>query len=169
MTTQLRCEHDLRCHRDAFWAGFLDDALNQRLFCGALEFPAYAIVERSEEGQTLRRRIAITPKLELPPSIAKLIGEHFRYEEVGELDRAIGLYSFRLQAPHGMGNDKASIAGTLRAEPLPNGETRRVVDMMIDVRMFGLGSMLERFAAQAIQDRYAAHARAWNAVLARTV
>jgi hypothetical protein len=43
-----------------------------------------------------------------------------------------------------------------------DGTTDRIIDMTFDVRIFGIGGMLESAAERAAQDVYGAHARAAN-------
>jgi hypothetical protein len=57
----------------------------------------------------------------------------------------------------------------MRAEATPEGWTQRIIELTIDVRVLGLGSMLENFASKAAQESYEAHAREVNQALASGV
>ena len=164
MAARIEMAHLIRCDVDAFWANFLDAEAHHRIFTFELGYPSYRITDSTEQGGAVRRRVEITPKLNMPHAIQKVIGERFSYVELGELDR--GVYHFKLLPPSGFRGDRATAEGSMRAEATPEGFTHRIVELNIEVRMLGLGGMLESFASKAAQDAYAAHASAVNALLA---
>jgi hypothetical protein len=161
MATRLRMTHLIHCDVANFWSSFRDDALNCRLFTSDLGYPAYRVSERTEQDGRLRRRIEITPKVSMPTPVKNILGDMFSYVEVGELQAAE--YRFKLLPPAEFKSDRASSEGCMRAETTPEGWTQRSIELSIEVRMLGLGHMLESFALKAAEDLYAAHAKALNA------
>ena len=164
MAARIEMEHLIRCDVDAFWTNFLDSEAHRTIFTFELGYPSYRVTDSTDQGGAVHRRVEITPKLNMPHAVQKIIGERFSYVELGELDR--GVYRFKLLPPPAFRADRATAEGSMRAEATREGFTRRVVELNIDIRMLGLGSMLESFASKAAQDAYAAHASAVNALLA---
>ena len=161
MATTLRLDHVIRCPLERFWEGVLDEELARELFTVDLGFPVYRLLERTVEAGTVRRRIEIRPKVDLPAAIEAVLGALFTYIEAGSFDGSV--YRFDLVPPEGIPADRASVSGVIRAEPTPEGFTRRLIDPTCEVRMFAVGGMLERFAISTAEPSYAAHAEAWNA------
>lgn len=162
MTTRLKMTHRLECDLDTFWTRFLDEQFNHAIFVTDLQFPRYRLLARSDEGSLVRQRIEVTPKANMPPAIAKVLGDRFTYIEAGEFDKEAQLYRFELLPPAGILGTQATSKGTARAEATSDGQTLRVVEISFDVRVFGLGKMLERFAASSAEHGYAAHAEMAN-------
>ena len=165
MAAQLRIVHVIECEVDAFWRNFLDDDFHRNLFVNQLYYPVYRLLERTEQADIVRRRIEIMPKVDMPAAVAKVLGDKFSYCEAGEFDRAAGVYRFSLVPPAGTPAGMATCGGVMRAEPAPNGKTTRIIDIDVEVHMFGLGGMLERFALKAAQNIFDQQAPLLNRAL----
>jgi hypothetical protein len=157
-------EHAIHCGIEAFWRNFLDDAFQRSIFRSELGFSEYRVSERSDQEDCVRRRVEITPKLNMPGAVEAVLGAVFSFSEEGELRD--GVYRFKMMPGHGFRADSASCEGSMRAVATPEGWTNRILDVSIEVRIFGVGGMLESFASKAAQQTYEAHANALNAALA---
>lgn len=164
MVTRIRMEHAIHCGIEAFWRNFLDDAFQRGIFRSELGFSEYHVSKRSDQDGCVRRRVEITPKLNMPGSVKAVLGAVFSFIEDGELRD--GVYRFEMTPGHGFRADSASCEGSMRAVATPDGWTNRIVEVSIAVRIFGVGGMLESFASKAAQETYGAHANALNAALA---
>ena len=164
MATTVRLEQVIRCPVETFWRDVFDDRLSAELFTKQLGFPVYRVLERSDEAGAIRRRVEIQPKLDAPGAVKAVLGHLFTYVEAGVFDGNV--YRFELVPPEGIPADRATVRGVMRADPTPDGHTRRVIELRCEVRMFGVGGMLERFAIATAEQSYAAHAEALNAWLA---
>lgn len=152
MASQVRIIHAIECDVAAFWSNFLDDDFHHNLFVRQLDYSVYRLLERTDQGNIVRRRIEIMLKVDMPAAVAKVLGDKFSYCEAGEFDRATGIYHFSLVPPAGTPAGMANCGGVMRAEPAANGKTTRIIEISVEVHMFGLGGMLEPFALKAAQN-----------------
>lgn len=163
MATTVELVHEIRCSPERYWQCFLDDALGAELFTRDLGFPIYRVLERIERPDGLERRVEIAPRLSMPGKVRAVLGDRFRYIEHGVFDGSS--YRFELLPPAGIPSGRASASGVMRAAPTAAGWTWRTLELRCEVRMLGVGGMLERFAVQAATQTYTAHATALSARL----
>lgn len=130
--------HEISADPARFWELFFDDAYNEALYTQGLGFPRYELLSIDRGEKAITRSVRVTPKLDLPGPIAKVLGGGFAYVEDGTFDRASQTYRW-----HNVPADKLSSEGTIRAEPAGPGRIRRVTDFRIEGKMFGLGGLLE--------------------------
>jgi hypothetical protein len=146
--------HDFNCDPDTFWTKiFFDPEYNRALYKDALQFPEYTVLEERDAGGEVVRRVRVTPKQEAPAAVQKLVGGAFSYVEEGRFDKAGKRYRFRV-VPSTLG-DKIKSEGELRAEPAGPGKMRRIVEMTIEVKIFGVGGIVEGFVSKSMQESYA--------------
>jgi hypothetical protein len=151
---KITISHDFHTDPETFWSKlFLDPEYNRALYKEGLQFPDYEVLEERDTGTEVVRRVRVTPKQEAPAAVQKLVGGRFSYVEEGRYDKASQRYRFRV-VPATMA-DKIKAEGELRAEPAGAGRMRRVVDMTIEVKVFGIGGIVESFVAKSMQDSYA--------------
>ena len=142
--------HIYSCDVDKFWSVFLDDAYQKGLYLEQLRFPAFAILEKTDTV----RRMKITPKMNLPGPVEKLLGDSFAYEEHGTLDRAKNEFRWRM-VPSTM-KDKLFTQGTVRIESAGEGKVRRTDDVSIEAKIFGVGGLIEQSAEKEIRAGWTA-------------
>jgi len=146
--------HEFACDPQTFWDKlFFNAEYNQALYKTELQFPQYEVLEEKDEGSSIVRRVRVTPKQEAPAAIQKLVGGAFSYVEEGRFDKAAKRYTFKVVP--GTLAEKIRSEGELRAEPVGPKRMRRVVDMTIEVKIFGVGGMVEGFVSKSTQDVYA--------------
>jgi Protein of unknown function (DUF2505) len=165
MATRFRMTHRMECDVDTFWTTFFDQTFNARVFSD-MGFPSFRVAAQTHEGDAIRQRLEITPQVRLPNAVKKVLGDRFSYVEEGVFDKSAKVYRFTFLPPPGMRGDRATGGGIMTAEHGPDGTTDRIIEMNFDVRIFGIGGMLEGAAERAAQDVYGAHARASNAYFA---
>jgi hypothetical protein len=153
--------HEIATDVEGFWKVFFDKDYMVALYTRGLAFPAYELLKLEESDKAIVRAIKVTPKLDLPGPIAKLLGSGFAYTEEGTFDRAAKVWKWR-----NVPADKVKSEGTLRVEPAGDGRVRRVGSFDIEGKMFGLGGVLESTLEKNLRtgwDKSAAFMNEWLA------
>lgn len=157
--------HEFAVDAETFWERcFLDEAFNRALYVDYLKFPAYELIESKDEGGKQRRRVRVMPRQEAPAPVLKALGGAFSYIEDGLLDRANNVYRFKVVP--GTLAEKIRAEGEFRLEKTGPKSIRRVVDMTIEVKIFGIGGIAEGFVSKSMQDTYAKAAEFTNKYIA---
>ena len=142
--------HELNCDTDTFWKIFFDKAFNETLFRKKLGFPRFDIVEQREDDREIFRKVSGQPKMDLPGPVAKLVGSSFTYVEEGRFDRASKTWKWKM-TPSTLA-DKMRTEGTVRAEASGTGKCKRIANMLIEAKMFGIGGLMESSAEKNMRD-----------------
>jgi hypothetical protein len=153
--------HEIHCTPERFWEVFFDKDFNRSLYLEGLHFNDFVILEQTEQ-PNLRRRVKGAPKVELPGAIAKLIGDRFGYEEEGAFDSAAQKWRWKMR-PSAMA-DKMRMEGVVRVEPAGEGKCRRIADIELEAKVFGLGGMIEGTSEKEMRsgwDGSAAYMNRW--------
>ena len=132
--------HDLDCDCDTFWKLFWELDFNEQLF-KALEYPAWKLVDTKETDKEIIRTVKATPKMEAPGPVAKLLGSSFGYDEEGRFDKATKTHKFII-TPNVLAG-KLRNEGTVKCEPRGEGKSTRIVEIIAEAKVFGLGGMIE--------------------------
>jgi len=133
-------KHDLDCTPERFWQLVFDKEFSEQLF-KALEFPEWKLLEQREDDKEIFRLVKATPKMDAPGPVAKVLGSSFGYTEETRFDKATKTQRFVIK-PSTLA-DKMRNEGTVRCEPVGEGKCRRVVDIIAEAKMFGVGGMIE--------------------------
>ncbi|NVB39709.1 DUF2505 domain-containing protein [Pseudenhygromyxa sp. WMMC2535] len=162
---EYRLENVIDCPIERKWALFFDDAFNVEMYEQGLGFPKCEIAERRDDGEVLHRRMICVPKLEVPKALAKIVGDRTGYEEIGDWVRSAGEWRWRLVLS--AFGDKVAINGTMRLEPLGEGKCKRVTVFTVAAKVFGIGKIVEKTAADNVISGWSDSARWINGWLAR--
>jgi hypothetical protein len=135
----------LDCDPETFWKVFFDDEYIRRMHLDGLGFREIEILEKTDT----RRRLRAVPALDIPETVAKLLGDRFGYEERGTVDREKGEWRWSM-APNALG-DKLRTEGTVTIESAPGGKTRRHDNVVIEAKLFGVGSLIEGTAEKQLR------------------
>ncbi len=142
--------HEIHCTPETFWTVFLDKEFNERLYKEGLEFPSFEILEQRETDKEVFRRAAGKPKMNMPGPVMKLLGDGFRYTEDATLDKATKTWRWKM-TPSTLA-DKVRQEGTLRVEPVGDKRCRRVVEIVMEAKIFGLGGLMESSAEKSLRE-----------------
>jgi hypothetical protein len=143
--------HTIDCDEATFWKWFLDREFNEKLYRGALGFPEWNIVEQTETDTEIRRKTSGKPRLkDVPGPVAKLMGDSFGYTEVGSMDKTAKIWKWKL-TPSTLA-DKVRQEGSLRIESAGEGKVKRIVELFIEAKVFGIGGMLESTTEKQLRD-----------------
>jgi len=163
--TSTRIAHDFDCSEATlFDICFFDEKFDRRLYLETLRFPVWRILENRVTDDKVERVIEVQPLVEnVPSALAKLLGDRFGYREEGTLDRRNLRYRFKV-VPAAMA-DKTTITGEMYAEKLGDDRVRRIIEFSIDVKIFGLGRMIEQKTISDTRESYDKMAVALRAYL----
>ena len=151
--------HELDIDVDGFWKLFFDEEYNRALYLKGLGFPKFEILKFEEDDKKIARTVRVTPKLDVPGPIAKIIGDGFSYVEGGTFDRSTKIWTWENAQ-----KDKLASQGTVRAEANGEGKCKRVGDFKVEGKVFGLGGMLESTLEKNLRsgwDKSAAFLNRW--------
>ena len=151
--------HEIDCGVDRFWELFWDREFSKAMFV-SLGFPKWEIVDQKETDQEIVRIIEAVPKLDMPAAVAKVLGPGFGYREEGRLDKSTKRFRFVITPSTLQG--KLKNEGTMRVEPHGDGKCRRIVVIVAEAKVFGIGGMLESMTEKNLREGWAAGARFTN-------
>jgi hypothetical protein len=164
---ELSCRHVLDCDEETYWTQCVfDPDYNRTLYAEALKFPGYEILELSETADARIKRARIFPPVVgLAAPLKRLVGDKLAYVEEGRLDKKTRRLSLRI-TPSILA-DKTKTSGEVWCEPAEDGKIWRVAQIRVDVRVFGLGGMVEDKLLSDLRRSYDVAAEFTNAWLAR--
>lgn len=164
---ELTCRHVLDCDESTYWDECIFDAdYNRTLYAEALRFPGYEILELSETPEARIKRARILPPIVgLSAPLKKLVGDKLAYVEDGRFDKRTRRYTSRI-TPSVLA-DKTKTSGEVWCEPADGGKITRVARIRVDVRVFGLGGMVEDKLLSDLRRSYDVAAEFTNAWLKR--
>jgi hypothetical protein len=152
--------HELDCDVDRFWKVFFDQDVTARLYREELEFPSWAIVEEKETDREIIRTVKATPKSDMPAAVVKLVGSGFFYVEDGRFDKASKTFRWTIK-PSAL-ESKLRQEGNVRAEAAGPNKTRRIVEIVVEAKVFGIGGMIESSVEKGLRGGWNKSARFIN-------
>lgn len=153
MTERVRIEHTFDCSEKAFWETFQDQEYNRQMFQERMKFPRWEVTSLKKEGAIVSRVVEVEPYVtEMPGPIKKVIGDSVRYREEGRLDLEKKCYE--LKVIPGKLADKLLIGGKQFTEALGESRCRRIFEATVEVKIFGLGSVIERQIVSDLKKSY---------------
>lgn len=153
MSTSISIRHVLPVDEDTYWSKMFNDAdYNRRLYLEGLGFVRYEPVSSTTEADgTVVRKLSMEPKNDAPAVVQKIAGS-LAYEENGRYSPSERVYRFDI-TPARLA-DKVKVRGSIRVEKRGDREIQRIVDVEFDVKMFGVGSVLEGFIEKTNRDNW---------------
>lgn len=126
-----------------------DPAFMKRMNIEAMKVQNYESLSRSVDGPTWTMKNRITPQDNMPGFIQKLVGGGFHYEE--SVTHQKGADSITAVMVPSVMRDKLKMAYTMRVVPVGDKACRRIMDWEVEVKVFGIGGQIEKFAAGEIE------------------
>jgi len=133
----------LPCSADTFWKTFLDERYTRTLFLDELRYKSVDFLELTDSARKLR----VSPNINPPGVVQKLVGDTFSYEEHGTLDRARNEWSWRMIPK----KELVATHDKVRIEPMDDGQCRRHDEVIVEGKIFGLGGVIESTAEKEIR------------------
>lgn len=163
--TRFVARHLIHCDEATFWRLFFSREVNARMYAEVLKFPAFSIVEESEDELSLRRKAVGRPRVHaLPEAVQAMLGSSFQYVEDSVFEKASRNWRWTMTPSHMP--DRLRNEGVLWIEPAGEGRITRVADGRIEAKIFGIGKLLEGMVEKEIRagwDESAAFLNAWLA------
>lgn len=156
--------HEINCNEETFWKTFFDKDFNEKLYKEALGFPSYKTLEQNETDKQITRKVSGQPKMDVPGPVAKLIGSGFSYVEDGSFDKGSKVWRWKM-IPSTLA-DKMRTEGTVRVEPVGSDKVRRISEITIEAKIFGVGGLMESTAEKQMRQGWDASAVFMNKYLA---
>lgn len=150
---QYRISHQLNTDVETFWRMFFEDAFNEALYRDHLKFSVFRVLssETAADG-TVRRRVESAPPVELPAAAKKVLGDATSYVEEGTFDPQRKRYT--VDVIPAAAADKIKTRAELWVEARGDKRCERVVEVSNEVKIFGIGKMLEKFIEQQTRKTY---------------
>jgi len=156
--------HEINCNAETFWKLFFDKSFNETMYRNELGFPRFDILDQQETDAKLTRKVAGQPKMDVPAPVAKLLGSNFAYVEEGTLDKSTKIWRWKL-IPSTLA-DKMRTEGVVRLEPIGDSKVRRIAEIEIEVKVFGVGGLMESSAEKQLRQGWDQSAIFMNKYLA---
>lgn len=142
--------HEINRNAETFWKVFFDKDFNTKLYKENLGFPEFTIVDQRETETGLVRKVNGTPKMDVPGPVAKLLGSNFSYREEGTFNKATKIWQWKM-IPSTQ-PDKIRNEGTMRIEPIGDTKVRRIAEITLEAKIFGVGGLIESSAEKQLRD-----------------
>ncbi|MBI3071846.1 MAG: DUF2505 family protein [Deltaproteobacteria bacterium] len=142
-----------------FWKNLYDPAYDAYIETD-LEFRERRILEVKEDEKQISRRISTLPKRTWPAIIEKVFGDGFGFVEESTWVKGTNVMAWRT-IPNRMA-DRVKAAGTLHVAELGANRIQRVVEGDVDVRLFGVGGIVESIVLKSIEETYVRAAASLN-------
>ncbi len=161
-----RCHvrHHIRSDSETFWKVFFSVDYMDKMFLEGLGFTKFEQQQfETRADGTLHRRILVEPRLHMPAIVRKVVGDAVQYIEEGDfVDEHWKWWIIPSRLA-----DRVQIRGDFWVEPRPDGSIDRCMDCEIDVRIFGVGGVIEKFIKSAVEDNYVKSADFTNLYIER--
>lgn len=160
---KFRAEHVIRNISVADYESlYFDEAFSEAL-CQSVKL-CRKLISREVLGTALHRAVMVGPDREIPGPVAKILGAS-RIEYTEHIDYTFGTFAGRWHTVSSVLTDKVQSLGTFLFVP-QGPDVVRVVEGDVTVKIFGLGSIVERFIAADVEKSYAEAAAFTNSYLA---
>ncbi len=146
--------HTWNVTEEDYWPKiFFNDDYNLRLYKEGLQFPGYEVLEAKEHPDGSRtRKLRIEPKADAPTVVKKLIGDSLQYTEEGRWDPKTRRWSYAVTLSKLA--DKITIKGEFWVEKRGDKQIERICDVDVNVRIFGVGGVVESFIEKTTRESY---------------
>ncbi|AYQ33311.1 SRPBCC family protein [Runella sp. SP2] len=156
--------HEINCTPDRFWTIFFDKPTIENLYLNSLGVIDIQVVNQSELSTRFFQKLGVKPKMNFPDPLAKLIGEEYRYTEEGTLDKTSNLFTWKWTPSTLV--DKLKIEGVLRVQPIGDSKVRLISDVTVEIKVFGVGSLMDSVFEKQIRTDNEAKAVFYNQLTA---
>ena len=147
MNKTIKCRFPVS--KKTFWESvYFNEDYTQGLFLEGMNCESFEILSQSgSAGTKLERQIKSTPRVDMPKALKKVLGDAVSYTESGTFDASTGRYTFKV-ATSAL-PDKIKISGIYWVEEVGDNEVERVCELTFEVKVFGVGKLVEQFIAQS--------------------
>jgi len=140
---------------DDFWSKvFFETDFNDYLYGpSGLDFPKYEILEEdTQPGGRRTRVLKAFPKVAAPGPLKKVFGAELNYLETGEMDVERRAWMTKIWIPSV--GQKIRLSGDMSFQATSPHTCVRKMVFDLEVKIFGVGRLAERFVKSALQENY---------------
>jgi predicted DNA-binding protein with PD1-like motif len=137
---------------------FFAEHLNKAI-CADLGMHRTLVLRQEQEGE-LHRQVSIRPQREIPGVIAKLLGDR-QVEYTEHMHVRFGTLRGTWRIVPGLFADKVKAWGTVQFSEVEGG-CNRIVEGDVEVKIFGLGTLIEKFVVHDIERSFTRAAQFTN-------
>ena len=143
---QLRTEAIYHCEPEYYLEQYFDEAGRSRREVEGVGTVSFKVLESSREGGVWRHVAESIERVNAPMPVRKIFGETTRMEEHASWRQGTNVIQTEYR-PDTM-KKKISILTQIRVAPHGDGHCRITVEVEVLFKIFGIGRLLERFAAK---------------------
>jgi hypothetical protein len=152
-----------RCSPQRYIEQYFDPEGRKRRMVDGCKGVSWELLDKTEAGGERRMRAAFVQRLDAPKAVQKLFGETSRFEEVSVWREGSDEIQVTL-IPDKM-TDRMSLQGRYRVQDAGDGTSRVTLEMEVQVKIFGVGGLVEKMAAKELPKTFAKDAEYFNAHL----
>ena len=104
---------------------------------------------KADDGR-IHRKLRLCPAMNAPKPVQKVLGDTQQYDEVGTYDPALQTWSYEV-IPATMAS-KVKTIGKMAVQSVADNKCTVVFEVTFDVKIFGVGKVIERFMASQFDD-----------------
>lgn len=154
MATHFEIDHVLPCPPEVFWSQIHNnEAFYHALYREHLGFD-FAIEARDEATGACRTKMI--PKIPAPDVVLRALGaksaEDFAMTEDGRWNPERKRYEFRILTS--LMPERVDVRGVMELRPAPEGKCVRHMEFDLDVKLFGVGKIVEAFVERSVRQSY---------------
>lgn len=142
--------HRFDCSTERFWELFWDPQWTKQLILEGLGFATCDIEPVVETAGKKSRSMRVTPKLEIPAAVAKLLGPKLGYTENGRFDTATGEWSYEIVLS--VLSDRIRMGGRLTVDPDGTDKCVRKSKLWCEAKIPLVGGLVEKAAEKNMRD-----------------
>ncbi len=110
--------------------------------------------EVTEEPTILHRRVRTVPRLDMPAALKKVVGaDTMGYIEEQKVPKD-GPMEFQWKSIPDKLADKSKTEGVFRVEPIGDNRCRRIIEGVVEVKIFGVGTLAEKYIIGEMEKTY---------------
>ncbi len=152
---KLYCEHEIPLSAEEFWS-ILHAPRYEAKVAEAVGLGSYRQLERREESDAIYRRMAVSAELPEPlRALARRVVGNASAGYVEEQWRSRSKREVRWRIVPTVLPDRARIEGVMRIEPRGPRCCVRILDGVVELKILGVGRLLERAAVSMVIESYA--------------
>lgn len=143
--------HEMKCSEERFWEVFFDADFTRELILEGLDFASCEVDPFKEApGDKRTRQMRVIPKIDVPAAVAKILGPKLGYTEDGTFEVKTERWNYELRLS--VLSERIKMGGQVRIEAIDDTRCRRLSDLWVNVKIFGIGSLVERAAEKNMRD-----------------
>jgi hypothetical protein len=151
---RLHCEHILQIGIDDLWAHFTTPEY-ERLMAKALSLRQYKELEARPGDREDYRKVLVSPEVpETFSSLLKKVSKDASADYVEEQWKSKSERRLRWKSTPAFLPDRVKIEGDLRFEGIGQAQTKRVLEGVVEVKLIGLGGLLEKAIVKSTLESY---------------